>query len=87
MRTAAAGHGQFITKRLVIVIGTGILQVAAGFFHDANGLQLRIEHGDCTDGKFLLDIVGDLKASTSIDSIDYRSGKASDIECRLNMNE
>ena len=74
----------FATKRLIVVISKGILQTTSASFEHRH---VRVEHGNCDEGKFLLDIIDDENGSTPVDLIDYTSGQTGDLNCRLNQSE
>jgi hypothetical protein len=77
----------FITKRLVVTIRAGILRISSKLFDNPDDFQVRIEHGRCTEGQFLVDIVNDTEPSVTIHFIDYTSTQTGAIGCRLNINE
>jgi len=77
----------FITKRLVVIISTGILQISPSLFNNPNDFQVRIEHGKCNEGQFLLDILNDTEPSVTANFIDYTSATTGAVGCHLNINE
>lgn len=77
----------FVTKRLIIAISKGILQTTSAFFEYRSNFQVRIEHGTCDEGTFLLDIIDDSNRSVSASLVDYISGETGGLNCRLNGNE
>jgi len=77
----------FITKRLVVIISAGILQISSRLFDSPDDFQVRIEHGQCNEGQFLVDMFNDTEPSVTVNFIDYTSTKTGAIGCRLNINE
>ena len=77
----------FLTKHLVFVVKTGILHLSARFFRSPRDFQVRIEHGNCSNRQFVLDIYDDNESSINVNMIDYTSGKTGGSECRLDKNE
>jgi len=77
----------FITKRLVVIISSGILHISSRLFNSPDDFQVRIQHGKCNEGRFLVDILNDTKPSVTANFIDYTSAKTGAIRCRLNINE
>jgi hypothetical protein len=77
----------FITKLLVVIISSGIIQVSATFFSSYEDFHVRIEHNTCNDGQFILDILDDTEPSTFVDLFDYTTTKTGGIGCRLDKNE
>jgi hypothetical protein len=77
----------FITKRLVVIISAGILQISSRLFDSPDDFQVSIEHGQCNEGQFLVDMFNDTEPSVTVNFIDYTSTKTGAIGCRLNINE
>lgn len=77
----------FITKRLVVVISTGILRISSKLFDNSKDFQVRIEHGPCDERQFLLDIQNDTKPSLTHNLVDYTTAKTGAIGCQINENE
>ena len=78
---------KFVTKRLIIAISKGILQTTSAFVEHRKDFQVRIEHGTCDEGTFLIDIIDDSNRSVPISLVDYISGETGELKCRLNGNE
>ena len=77
----------FITKRLVIIISSGIIQVSPELFNSYNDFQVRIEYKTCDRGQFVLDILDFSNSSIFVDLFDYTAAASGGIGCRLNYTE
>jgi len=77
----------FITKRVVFIISTGILQISAKLFDYSDDFQVRIEHPRCTEKRFVLDILDDDKDIINVHLFDYTTTVNGGIGCHLNTTE
>lgn len=78
---------KYITKRLIMIMSTGFLQMSSKLFDNSEIFQVRIEHDKCNKRQFMLYTIDTIKYSLMENFVDYTSSQTRAFGCWFNTNE